>query len=110
MSDLTATKLNSLVQEFYEKYGRPDPRPPGLFGSLFRPMFAGIDVFETPPPPPKIRLSKECAELVGAEFANRVNAWLLDRFGTQEDRIYMISGLGITMSKKNMAVITNLCS
>lgn len=107
MSELTSEKLMKIMSEYRDKY----PPQPSPFAGLFRPLvpeFAGIKVYEKPPPPPKIQLSKECAELVGAEFANRMNAWLADRFGRQEDSIYFMSGFGILASRKNIAMITNL--
>lgn len=103
MSTLTSEHLLSVMRELHEKYP-PEPSP---FRDLFRPTFAGMKVFETPPPPPKIQLSSECAELVGAAFANRMNAWLEQRFGHQEDRIYLMSGYGIAMSKRNIAMLHN---
>ena len=104
MSNLTSESMLAMMREFQAKYP-PEPSP---FRDLFRPMFAGLKVYEKPPPPPKIQLSNECAELVGADFANRVNAWLAERFGLQEDRMYIMSGYGLLASRRNIAMITNI--
>lgn len=110
MSNLTAESLLAQMRELNALYPPPPPSP---FAGLFRPMFpefGGLKVYEKPPPPPKIQLSTEVADLVGAEFANRVNAWLVERFGLQEDRMYIMSGFGILASKRNIAMITNICA
>lgn len=107
MSNLTSESMLAMVNEFDLKF----PREPGPLAGLFRPMFpefGGLKVYEKPAPPPKIQLSNECAELVGVEFANRVNMWLADRFGFQEDCMYLMSGFGIIASKRNIAMIKNL--
>lgn len=109
MANLTSESILATMREFEEKFPPAPPNP--LFGGLFRPMFAGERLFEAPPPPPKIQLSKECVELVGPEFSAKVNGWLIDRFGYRDDpfkdKAFLISGLGIVTSKRNIAMITN---
>lgn len=109
MSDLTSESILATMREFHEKFPPPPPSP---FAGLFRPMFAGEKLYEAPPPPPKIQLSKECAELVGPEFAAGLNLWLINRFGYRDDpfkdSIYFMSGVGIIASKKNIGAIINL--
>lgn len=105
MSNLTTESILATMREWHAKYPAPEPSP---FRDFFRPMFGGLKVYEKPPPPPKIQLSAECAELVGDEFAHRMNAWLAERFGLQEDCMYLMSGFGIIASKRNIGMITNL--
>jgi hypothetical protein len=74
--------------------------------------FAGLKVFEAPEPAPKLSLSRECAELVGPEFAAKMNCWLLIRFGRQEDifkdKAYILGNYGIVLSKQNMGLLARV--
>jgi len=87
--------------------------PDRLFDPLGLRPFIGMPVYEAPDPPPKIQLSKECAELVGPEFAAQVNCWLLIRFGRREsmldgNRAFILGGYGIVMSRDNAAFIRSI--
>lgn len=108
MSSLTFEKIMEAKRRIDALHPDPFPREPNPFS--LRPL--GVPLIEAPDPPPKIQLSRECAELVGAEFAASVNTWLLARFGRREDifgdKVFLLGGFGMVTSKHNAALIRNV--
>ncbi|MCG7932120.1 MAG: hypothetical protein N0E44_18980 [Candidatus Thiodiazotropha lotti] len=67
-----------------------------------------MPVFEAPPEPPKIQLSEDVT--VSDEFRERMNAWLLERFGRRESVIMSGEALymkdrGFVMRPETMSVL-----
>lgn len=114
MANLTSETLLAMMRELHEKYPPPPPNP--LLCGLFRPMVGGERIYEAPPPRPKIQCRDikfdNGTSILSPEFRAQHDAWLLERFGYEEDffkdKALIISGMGIMMSKRNMCLITNL--
>lgn len=113
MSNLTIEKLRAIMATL------PKPEP-GLFDlNPFRmPKFAGLNVYEAPPPPPKVQVRqlflKDGTALLPAKFLAETNAALLDRFGHRDDpfkdKIYLLGSYGIVMSSDHRRIIGDMCS
>lgn len=113
MSDLTLEKMLATMREI-EKIA-PRSREPGILDFLRPPQFAGLKVYEAPPPPPKIVLRDinldDGTSILSPEFRAQMQSWLTARFGFQEDLFAFNAytfGNSIIMSPKHIAMIRNL--
>jgi hypothetical protein len=93
VSNLTAAKLEDMLRDINRRF--PQEANPLLRKPL---TYAGIDIYERPPEPPKIQLS-DSFEWVTPEARASMNAWLLERFGPGEDlpAMMMVSGMGLVI-------------
>jgi hypothetical protein len=86
--------------------------------SPFRLRPLGMNLYESPPPPPRIQARdvklKDGTSVFPAKALAEMNAWLLERFGFAEDmfkdKIYFLGNYGIVASPKHAGMIRNLCS
>jgi hypothetical protein len=83
-ASLTMGRIRELLLQF------PPIEPDPLITSFLRPRrFAGLEVFEAPPAKPVLEVRDikyaDGTSILSAEFRTRLNAWLLERFGRQED-------------------------
>jgi hypothetical protein len=107
MSDLTLAKLEEMMRKF--RVHREDPFS---ISSLMRPRPLGMDVI-VEPDVPVLQLSKQCAELVGPEFAANVNTWLLARFGFRPPVAktpLLLYGTKLVMNSRDYSHFIRLCS
>jgi hypothetical protein len=94
VSELTLKVLEDAMRRF-------PPPAPDPFDTLFRPRaFCGLKMI-VQDPVPKIRLSQEVAELVGKEFAAKVNAWLVARFGFTDPLPPLMFGNRVVLTSKD---------
>lgn len=113
---MKADDILAQMREIERRLG-PIPREPSLFDSIYKPQtFAGMKVYERPPPGPKLQLRditlSDGTKLFTSEFRAEMNAWLLERFGHAPDpfgdRIFMLSGFGLSVSPKHAAMLVNI--
>jgi hypothetical protein len=107
MSSLTLDKLLETMRKF-----PPPPEDPLSISSLMRPRPLGMDVIAEPDVP-VLQLSKQCAELVGPEFAASVNTWLLARFGLRPPVAktpLLLYGTKLVMNSRDYGRFIKLCS
>lgn len=110
MSDLTAEKLLELMR----KYAAPQCVP-DLFNPFPLRRFMGLEVYEAPPSPPKLQVRDikfaDGTSILAPAFRAEMNAWLLERFGYQEDiykdKVYVLGNYGLVASRSNAAIIRN---
>lgn len=76
---MNSTLTEQDILDSIEKLGLPDRPPADPFGIR---SFMGMNVYTTPPDPPKLKLSANAK--VSPKFRADFDAWLLERFGTQD--------------------------
>ncbi|MCG7904608.1 MAG: hypothetical protein JAY60_19560 [Candidatus Thiodiazotropha weberae] len=100
LQDIIDAKKKLESSEFF----RQQTAYPPLVGRIM-----GMPVFAAPPEPPKIKLSESVT--VSDEFRERMNAWLLERFGRRESvilssrQVIYAKGLGFVMRPETMSVL-----
>lgn len=113
MSDLTAQKLLDLMKSL-------PPAPPdpfgfrGLFGTP-RPRFAGLDIYDAPPPVPKIQVDdiklSDGTPLLPAAFRLKINVELAERFGYRDDpftdKVYLLGNYGLVCRPEYRKILSD---
>lgn len=112
MSTLTLDAIKALM----DKLPKPEP---DLFNPFRMPMrLAGRDIYEEPPPPPKIQVHqiflKDGTPLLPEAFLREQNArWAAD-FGYRDalckDKMFLLGSYGILMSAQHRHMITSIVS
>lgn len=106
---------NLTIEEILKQmHALPAPRHDDLFSFPPR-RFMGMNLVEAPPAPQKITVRDikfaDGTSILPAAFRANMNAWLLDRFGRQEDmfkdKIYILGGMTLVASPLNAAMIRN---
>lgn len=113
MSNLTIEALRAMMATL------PKPEPSLFDLNPFRmPKFAGLNVYEAPPPPPKVQVRqiflKDGTPLLSAKFLAETNAALIERFGCRDDpfkdKMYLLDSYGIVMNSDHRRIIGGMCS
>jgi len=88
-----------------------------LFEEFFRPRsrFAGMDIYTRPPSPAKIQVRdiklSDGTSILTAEFRAKMNAWLVQMFGYEEDPFkdqVLIFQNSLFVRPEQMAIIRNI--
>jgi hypothetical protein len=113
VSELTIEKIREMMR------GLPPAPKNDLFAPFpFRSRLAGLDLYEAPPPPPKLEVRdikfSDGTSILPAAFRAEMNLWLLERFGLKEDlfkeNLYILGGRMLVGSPMNIAMLRNCVS
>ena len=109
-SNLTYEKMRAMLDSLPK-------REPSLFDNVFtRPKFAGLNVYDAPPPTQKIKVRdikfSDGTSILSAKFLAQINAKFAATFGYQEDiykdKAYVLGNYGIVMKPEYRHMIVNL--
>jgi len=111
MSNLTAETLRAMWENLKEHM---PPREPGMLDFLRPDRLGGMNLYEAPPPSPKIQLRDiefdDGTSILTPQFRAQMQSWLTARFGFQQDlfkdHCYMF-GNTIVASPSHIAMIRN---
>jgi hypothetical protein len=112
-NDLTYDKLVAAMREVAHLM---PPSQPSLFDFLRPPRYLGMDIYEEPPPPPKIQVRdiklSDGTSLLSSKFLAETNAWFASEFGYRErllkdDMAIMWQG-GALISPKHAVLLRNM--
>lgn len=112
-NDLTYEKLMASMREVL---AHSPPPQPSLFDFLRPARFMGLDIYEEPPPPPKIQVRdiklSDGTSLLSPKFLAETNAWFAQEFGYRDpilkpNMALMWSG-GALVSPKHAAMLRNV--
>lgn len=112
-NDLTYDKIIAAMHEI-EKI-MPPPQP-SLLDFLRPARFMGMDVYEEPPPPPKIQVRdiklSDGTSLLSSKFLAETNAWFAQEFGYRapllKDNMALMWSGGCLVQPKHAVMIRNL--
>jgi hypothetical protein len=108
---LTVEKLRDMMRAL-----PPTPAESDLFNPFARPRLMGREIWDAPPPAPKIQVAdiklKDGTRLLPAEFRARINNELIALFGYRDDpfkdKIYLLGSYGMVMRPEYRRMIVNL--
>lgn len=112
MSTLTYDKILAAMREI--EASMPPPRP-RLLDFLRPARFMGMDIYEEPPPPPKIQVRdiklSDGTSLLSPKFLAETNAWFAHEFGYRDpilkNNMALMWNGGVLVSPKHAVLLRN---
>lgn len=95
-------KIKEITQEFESRYGKPINCHHDSWGPR---TLLGMNVVEDPALNPKPRMTLAANVPVTEEFREEINKWMIEFFGLEPERIYLIAHNTVVLSPKSAALI-----